>query len=118
MDKRNVFSLRLKELRNDLGYTPKEFAAFLDIKLTTYYAYEKDKVPSFDVLIGIAEKCNISLDWLCGITPVQKFTTEKTDVATVLSQLLTANEMGNHIEVHISVPSVSEAGFYEECHQA
>ena len=116
MDKRSMFSLRLKELREELGYTPKMFAAFLNIKLQTYYAYEKGKVPSFDVLTSIAEKCSISLDWLCGMTNVQKFTKEKTDVASVLSQLLTANEMGNHIEVRISIPRGAEECF-EEYHQ-
>lgn len=113
MNKRSMFSLRLKELREESGYTPRMFAEFLNIKLQTYYAYESGKVPSFDVLINIAEKCSISLDWLCGMTDVQKFTNKKNDVATILSQLLTANEMGNHIEVKISIPRGTEECFEE-----
>lgn len=103
MNSRTEFPKRLRKVREEFNYTPKEFAKYLDINLQSYYTYERGQaVPSFDVLMHIAEKCNISLDWLCGIAATQTFTKEKMDVSTVLSQLLTASEMGKHIEVHIT----------------
>lgn len=99
MDYRNEFSLRLKWLRKNSGYKPKEFAEKLNIRLQTYYVYERGQnVPSFDVLIGIAEKCDVSLDWLCGITPFEE-TSQITEATTVLSQLLKASKSGDKFEV-------------------
>lgn len=101
MDYRNEFSLRLKWLRQKSGYKPKEFAEMLGIRLQTYYVYESGKnVPSFDVLISIAERCNVSLDWLCGITPFEE-AAHRTEITTVLSQLLSASESGKDFEVRI-----------------
>ena len=56
---------RLKSLRslNKQG----EFAKFLEIPQPTLSAYERDKIkPTMDALINIADKCDVTLDWLCG----------------------------------------------------
>ena len=107
LNSRNEFPKRLKMMRKEFGFTPREFAKQLNIKLQSYYAYENGRaVPCFDVLTDIAERCNISLDWLCGLTSMH--TKEKKEISSVLSQLLSANEMGKQIEVHITCESIAE----------
>ena len=102
MEDRVKFSERLKELRNDFECSPKEFAMLLDVGIPNYYKYEKgEAVPSFDVLIRIANKCNVSLDWLCGRNEEKKKSTNKKELTTVLKQLLTAAETGKQVEVKI-----------------
>lgn len=104
---RNKFSLRLRELRLAHGYSQREFAEKLDIKYHTYYKYERgEAVPSFDALLDIADKCNVSLDWLCARTVISRPASDKNDVATVLNKLLLANELGSQIEVKISFDGV------------
>ena len=45
------------------------FAIFLDIPQPTLYVYEKNiSEPAMSRLITIAQKCNTSTDWLCGLT--------------------------------------------------
>ena len=47
--------------------TQKEFAEFLGIPQPSMFAYENGKNnPTIDVLIDIADKCKVSLDWLAG----------------------------------------------------
>lgn len=69
MDKTQLLSIRLKELRETLGLTLADFSKSLDLKVQTYSAYEKAvNKPPIEVLIKIAEKYNVSLDWLCGFS--------------------------------------------------
>lgn len=107
MDNRVEFSVRLKKLRKEFGFTPKQFAKQLGVGQQSYYGYESGRVaPSFDALINIAEKCNTSLDWLCGITPIQNIQTQagiqRAEIARILSELLAAEEVDKRIELHIS----------------
>ena len=65
---RMKFSERIKELRSLTGKTQKEFAKFVESTPATISAYENGtKNPSLDVVSTIAEKCEVSLDWLCGL---------------------------------------------------
>ena len=60
-------SERLKYLRSINKKTQKEFAEFLGIPQPSMSAYENGKNnPTIDVLIDIADKCKVSLDWLAG----------------------------------------------------
>lgn len=67
-NKDNIFGERLKTLRNTvMNMTQKEFSALLGIPQPTLSAYESGRnKPSVDVLISLSEKCNVSIDWLCG----------------------------------------------------
>lgn len=66
MNKKTV-SERLKYLRSINKKTQKEFAEFLGIPQPSMSAYENGKNnPTIDVLIDIADKCKVSLDWLTG----------------------------------------------------
>lgn len=78
MSNREQFSERLKFLRKKKKYKRKEFAEMLGIKIQSYYYYESGRiVPCFDMLISIAEKCDVSLDWLCGRTLISDFENKK-----------------------------------------
>ena len=67
-NKDNVFGERLKTLRSVLMQkTQKEFSEYLGIPQPTLSSYESGRnKPTIDVVINIAEKCDISVDWLCG----------------------------------------------------
>lgn len=73
MDKTELLSIRLKELRESLGLTLADFSKSISLKPQTYSAYEKAvNKPPIDVLIKIAEKYNVSIDWLCGFSNLTK----------------------------------------------
>lgn len=64
-----IFADRLKELRTLLELTQAEFVIDLGITASALSAYEKNqKNPSISVAKRIAEKYNISIDWLCGLS--------------------------------------------------
>lgn len=64
-----IFATRLKQLREDMGLTQKEFAEKVGFTQATLSAYENNpKNPSLSIMINIAIKCNVSLDWLCGLS--------------------------------------------------
>lgn len=68
MDNNNTLGDKLQYLRKTLTFSQKDFAEFLGIPQPSLSAYENNRnSPTVDVLINIAKKCNISLDWLCGI---------------------------------------------------
>lgn len=68
---RDKFKTRLKQLReNHPKYkTQKEFSDFIEVSQPTLAGYERGTgKPPIDVLCNIAEKCNVSVDWLCGLS--------------------------------------------------
>lgn len=69
MDKLKLLAMRLRELRETLELSQSDFSESIELKQQTYAAYEKGvNKPPIDVLIKIAEKYNVSLDWLCGFS--------------------------------------------------
>lgn len=65
----NKISSRIKELRTSLGLTQSAFAESIGTSQNALSGYEnKDRIPSYDILISIATKYNVSLDWLCGLS--------------------------------------------------
>lgn len=64
----NIFGNRLRILRkNILKLTQKEFSELIRTPQPTLSAYESGRnKPTIDVVINIANKCNVSIDWLCG----------------------------------------------------
>lgn len=64
-----ILGKRIKELRQKLELTQKEFTNELSITSATLSAYEKNTVnPSISVIAEIAEKYNVSVDWLLGLS--------------------------------------------------
>ena len=69
MYSKKLFSEHLKELRIISGKTQKQFAKFVSSTPATISAYENGaKNPSLEIVSNIASSCNVSLDWLCGIS--------------------------------------------------
>lgn len=96
-----VLGQRIKSLRFTLGKSQKEFAEFLGIPQPSMSAYENGKnSPTIDVVMDIADKCNVSLDWLCG-RDEKKQIGSLSDIADFFYQLLCeTNEIGCEIVVH------------------
>lgn len=68
MNNQNTFSQRIKELRESLGLSQTDFAKSVGTTQTTLSAYETlERTPSLDIIKAIAEKYNISIDWLLGL---------------------------------------------------
>lgn len=65
----NKLSTRIKELRISLGMTQASFAESIGTSQNALSGYEtKDRIPSYEILVSIATKYNVSLDWLCGLS--------------------------------------------------
>lgn len=63
-----IFSERLKGLRGDRKKA--EFARFLGVSSPqTYQNYEAGRIPEPEILINIADKCGVTVDWLFGREP-------------------------------------------------
>ena len=65
--------MRLKELREDRDYKQNDIAIFLKVANNTYCNYENDKrlIP-YDLIIKLAYFYNVSVDYILGLTDVQK----------------------------------------------
>lgn len=69
-----ILGTRLKELRKQLNMNQNEFAEYIGISASTLSAYEIGaKNPSIGIFKTIAEKCHVSIDWLCGLTERQNY---------------------------------------------
>ena len=59
---------KLKEIRENIGMNKKEFANCIGIKYTTYNGYETGaREPDSDFLILIAQKFDVSTDYILGL---------------------------------------------------
>lgn len=65
---KNILASRLKELRESLVMSQTVFADSIELNQQTYSLYERGKRTPIDVVVKIAEKYNISTDWLLGIS--------------------------------------------------
>ena len=99
MDNREIFSERLKELRAQTGKTQKQFAQFVESTPATISAYvNATKNPSLDVVMNIAKKCHVSLDWICGFSDEKGISLNTcADILKLLFEigLLDGIELGN-----------------------
>lgn len=92
---------RIQYLRKSMKMSQKEFAVFLEIPQPSLSAYENNRnSPTVDVLINIAKKCNISLDWLCGISTYERQLSALPDIGDFIYSLLDTNEISVDIEIH------------------
>ena len=67
-----IIAKRIKELRRSLSLTQNDFGQLINVAQTTLSSYEKGtKTPNIETLYNISKKCNISLDWLCGLSDIK-----------------------------------------------
>ncbi len=68
-----MFSERFKELRDRSGMNQVEFAGFLGVSRPTIGFYENgDRIPDARTLATIARKCDVTTDYLVGISDARK----------------------------------------------
>ena len=102
----NTVSERLKYLRSINKKTQKEFAEFLGIPQPSMSAYENGKNnPTIDVLIDIADKCNVSLDWLAGRSNCTFSLSSMRDFVLFMYELAMKKEIGFEIIVEDKLPN-------------
>ena len=66
-EKKNLFSVRLKELRLQHGFSQEELVEQIGVKRNTYSDWETGKCkPNYEKLEKIADFFGVSLDWLFG----------------------------------------------------
>lgn len=105
-----VFSDRLKELRTEKGLTQAEFVKDLGITASALSAYEKNlKNPSISVAKRIAEKYNLSIDWLCGLTDEKNCDKKYESYGDIISELFV---LADYIDVNIYEAKIE--GAYHE----
>lgn len=64
----SLFGQRIKQLRQELCLSQRDFADKIGVTASALSAYEKGgKNPSVNVAVNIASTFNISMDWLCGL---------------------------------------------------
>ena len=70
-----MFGEILNKTRKSKGLTAQQMADFLGVQLRSYRAYEsKDRQPSFAVLVKIADRLNVTTDYLlCRISSCEVF---------------------------------------------
>lgn len=66
---REILSKRLRECRKEQGLAQWEIAVYCDISEKTYQNYElMTREPKLEILIKIADRFGVSLDYLTGRT--------------------------------------------------
>lgn len=89
MGNESILSTRIKELRTSMRLTQKEFAELINVSTVSVSSYETEaKSPSLDMIINIAQKCNVSIDWLCGLSNKQSLGNEIKDYPDLLRTLV------------------------------
>lgn len=89
MGKFEILGKRIKELRSKLNMTQKEFAKLVGCTSATLSAYENgSKSPSLEIVRGIALNCNVTIDWLCGLSEKENISDTCSTYSDVLSILL------------------------------
>lgn len=85
----SLFGQRIKQLRQELDLSQRDFAEKIGVTASALSAYEKgQKNPSVNVAIEIASTFKVSLDWLCGL---------KNDATS--KELIESVDMDSYLEV-------------------
>ncbi|RGT75126.1 XRE family transcriptional regulator [Ruminococcus sp. AF18-22] len=101
-----VFSTRLRELRQNLGMTQAEFVENLGITASALSSYEKNiKNPSISVAKKIATEYGVSIDWLCGLSEKKEIVNNDffysfSDIVTYIYNLDKNNFIENFSKVY------------------
>lgn len=76
-----MFSLRLKELRENAGFSQRAFASKLGVSQSTVGMWESgQREPNFKTTEKIANYFNVSTDYLLGITDERNSSSDNDDI--------------------------------------
>ena len=96
---------RLVKLREKQNMSQKEFAEFISVPQPTISAYENERItPTVEALINIADKCNVSLDWICGRSSAGKVAT-LSEIAAFLFDIAAINEIDCTFKINDHLPN-------------
>ena len=98
-----TFSKRLRELRESLNMTQKEFADYVGFTQATYE--NSLKRPSLDIVMRIASNCKISIDWLCGFSNVKSYTNKKNTYSDAIRAII---QLASMVEMDAAIVKVEE----------
>lgn len=88
---KTLFAQRVAELRKERGETQAEFSQRTGVRQQTISGYENGKVsPTLDAVIQIAKACDVSVDWLCGLSDTKR--NKFTEYADVIMALVNIGE--------------------------
>lgn len=88
-------SERIKELRTERGMSQSEFAKLLHTSQTCISSYEaSDRTPNTEMLMIISEKCDVSIDWLLGLSDIKNQHEEKPSYETIFVWLTKMQSSG------------------------
>ena len=83
----------------------KNFSAAIGIRQSTLSSYENGVVtPSNEVLLTIAQKFHVSLDWLFGLSENKIQISTLSDVILVLLQMNESNELRYELDINNKLP--------------
>lgn len=89
MGELEIFATRIRKLRGSFKMTQKEFSEYIGVKQQTLSGYERGIMkPPLDIAKEIAEKCNVSMDWLCGLSEKTKNNDTPETYADVIDLLI------------------------------
>lgn len=104
MNGRETFATRLKEVRWQTGKNQKEFADMVQSTAATISAYENaTKNPSLEIVTNIAKKCNVSIDWLCGLSDTMELNHKSIRTLADIIRIC-----GKYSNPHIALNEVAE----------
>lgn len=120
MGELEIFANRIKQLRKSLGMTQKDFSKYIGVKQQTLSGYERGIMkPPLDIVKNIAETCNTSIDWLCGLSDKKNYDDSiKTygDIIRLLFKLENALDFGLSTETILKETfppcQIAEISFY------
>lgn len=94
----NLFGQRIKQLRQELDLSQRDFAEKIGVTASALSAYEKgQKNPSVNVAIEIATAYKVSLDWLCGLKDTEpEFEPDQYTPFDLISALLCLMQLQNY----------------------
>lgn len=116
MEKREIFADRLRKLREKTKKTQKQFADLVESTPATISAYENaTKNPSLEVVMNIADKCHVSLDWLCGLTDQEISLDTCSDILKILFEIGLLNGIG--LDKNFAKMSDTFSDFHDQTYQ-
>ncbi len=108
MKQNTSISDRIKILRKELKLNQKEFSHAIGIRQSTLSSYETGTItPSSDVLLEIAKKFNVSMDWLFGLSDNKIKISTISDIINILFQINESNEL--HFEFDVNNKKIDES---------
>ena len=85
------FQTRFKQLMDSHGYNLTDTSRLLNISLTSISRYFKDRGPDILVLWRIADKFNVTIDWLIGRT-TDKFSAYTPEQVAIMEAYTTLSD--------------------------